>query len=70
MLVVPDSERHPVLCDMPWAQVWRGYLGCPITYDDQVIGSFCVLSQEPRTWTLTDNLTLTELAAQANAALS
>lgn len=70
LLVVPDAERHPIVCDMPWAAVWRGYLGHPITYDGQVIGSFCVLTEEPRAWTLTDSHTLAELAAQASRTLA
>ncbi len=65
MLTVNDAEQHPVVCDMPWAAVWRGYLGCPITLDGQVVGSFCVLTEEPRTWTLTDAQALAELAEKA-----
>lgn len=49
-LIVKDAVEHPVTCQLPWAPTYRGYLGVPIWYDGQVIGSICVLSQEPREW--------------------
>lgn len=49
--VVPDSHIHPVTCDMPWAQQFRGYMGAPIAWGGNlVVGSICVLTEKPRPW--------------------
>lgn len=49
-LVIPDVQDHPIMCALPWAESWQGYLGVPIVFDSQIIGSLCVLSKEPREW--------------------
>lgn len=49
-LAVPDVEEHPMLCKVPWKGYFRSYLGCPVTYDGQIIGSICVLNEMPRHW--------------------
>lgn len=49
-LAIPDIVEHPVLCTVPWGERYRSYLGCPISYDDEIIGSICVLSERPRAW--------------------
>lgn len=48
--VVPDTLENEVACVFPWAETFRGYLGCPVMYDSQIVGSICVLSGEPRAW--------------------
>lgn len=50
-VVIPDSHLHPIVCLMPWAQDWRGYLGCPVVYEGQVLGALCVLTRAVRDWT-------------------
>lgn len=52
--IVSDSFAHPVACVMPWAEQFRGYLGVPVTFDDLVVGSICVLSFQPRSWKTID----------------
>lgn len=48
--IVDDAKTHPVTCTLPWVDEFRGYLGVPIFYDEQVLGSICVLSNSPRRW--------------------
>lgn len=48
--VVSDALSHPITCELPWAGSFRGYLGCPVVYDGEIIGSICVLSAAPRSW--------------------
>jgi len=68
-VAVPDALTHPVLCRLPWVETWRGYLGAPVLYDAQVLGSLCVLSREPRAWTNYDALSLRALARLVGQAL-
>lgn len=68
-LVIDDTHEHPVVCVMPWVQDWRGYIGAPIAYDTQVIGSLCVLTKEPRDWTDGDVAALEVLADKVSASL-
>lgn len=49
-LSIEDSRQHPVTCSMPWVERFRGYLGVPVSYHGQILGSLCVLSVEPRAW--------------------
>jgi signal transduction histidine kinase len=71
-LVIPDTRRHPVICENLAIRDLGiiAYLGIPlITHDNQVIGSFCVADFQPREWTPDDvsiledftNLVMTEL---------
>lgn len=48
--IVDDAKLHPVTCELPWTDEFRGYLGVPIIVGEQVLGSLCVLSREPRRW--------------------
>lgn len=48
--VVDDAVEHPVTCTQPWAETFRGYMGAPVTYGGEIIGSICVLTSEPRNW--------------------
>lgn len=49
-LVVNDANTHPITCDLPWVPTMQSYLGVPVFYDAQVIGSVCVLGATPRIW--------------------
>lgn len=51
-VVVPDTRKHPVMCMRPFVTVagMLAYLGVPILFGDQVVGSFCVLDYETRDW--------------------
>ena len=47
-VVVPDMRLHPLMCQIVGAS---SYLGVPIRFEGQVIGTFCVLDSEVREWT-------------------
>lgn len=53
-IVIPDTRDHPVTCDMPWARAYPAYLGTPIRFRNEIIGSLCVLAGEPRLWSFQD----------------
>lgn len=61
-LAVSNTIYHPVMCQMPWSATWGGYLGAPIRFHDQVLGSLCVLTHDPRDWKRTDIMALESLA--------
>lgn len=61
-VAVPDTTEHPILCTVPWTNRWRGYLGTPVSYEGQIIGSICVLTRAPRVWQPHDMITLQGLA--------
>ncbi len=65
-IVIDDSRLHPVTCLMPWTSDWLGYLGCPVTYDSQVLGSLCVLTKKVRPWSAKDVGIMRGLAAQVS----
>lgn len=46
-----DSTKHPVMCIMPWSKAWKAYLGVPVLFGDQVLGSLCTVDADCRTWT-------------------
>lgn len=71
-IVVPDMLVHPVLCMIPFVQETggRAYLGVPIYFDGQVLGSFCVADQVVRRWTAWDVAGLQGLARLAGLAVS
>jgi PAS domain S-box-containing protein len=65
-LVIDDARLDPRVRDNP-AILELGllaYLGIPlVSPDDQVLGALCVLDHQPRTWTLEEVATLSDLAA-------
>lgn len=68
-LPVSDTRLHAIMCDMPWTTAWRGYLGTPVRYQGQVIGSLCVLTEEPRDWNQWDLRALEGVARLVGMAL-
>lgn len=68
-LAVPDTLDHPVLCSTAWAQFMRSYLGTPVEYGGQPIGSLCVLTAQPREWHRADELALEAVARLVSHAL-
>ena len=68
-LVIPDVEQHPIMCRLPWAEHWQAYLGVPIRFDRQIIGSVCVLSREPREWRSYETTALEGIARLVCASL-
>ena len=71
-LVIEDTTAHA-----PWRQVpsvgaigGRAYIGVPLRLDGQVIGSFCVIDQQPRAWTALQIDTVQQLAASAERDIS
>lgn len=67
-LVIEDAREHPLVRDnlaIPDLNV-IAYAGIPlITSDGHVLGSFCAIDGQPRTWTDHDLAVLTELAGSA-----
>lgn len=55
-LVIPNTLLHPVTCDMSFVVKggWRAYLGVPIFYDAQAVGSLCVVDVVVREWAYWD----------------
>lgn len=53
-LVIPNTDRDPETCGMPWTDSFRAYLGVPVRYAGKVVGSMCVLDAEPREWSTYD----------------
>jgi GAF domain-containing protein len=53
-VVIPDSREHPIMCTMPWVKEWLGYLGVPLRYEGQPLGTLCVLTRKVRQWTPED----------------
>lgn len=68
-LVIPNVKDHPMMCKLPWADHWQGYLGVPIVFDRQTIGSVCVLSKEPRAWRTYETTALQGIARLIVASL-
>lgn len=68
-LIIPDVSEHPIMCNLPWAEHWQGYLGVPLTFDEQTIGSVCVLSLQPRVWRSYEVTALTGIARLVYASL-
>lgn len=68
-IVIPDTVLHPVTCDLPWVEDFRGYLGTPVHYSGQVIGALCVLTANPRDWHTRDLLTTEGLARLVSLSL-
>ena len=68
-LAVVDTREHPVLCGMPWTSEWRGYMGAPIWFEGQIIGSVCALTATPRHWLERDRLALEGIATLVSCSL-
>lgn len=64
-LAVRDSARHPLVAENKAIEDLdvAAYLGLPLEdADGNVLGSFCVISNEPRDWTAGDREALAEIA--------
>lgn len=61
-VIIPDTALHPVVSGQPWTLEWRGYLGAPVRFSNQILGSLCVLTKEPRAWSETNVDTLEQYA--------
>ena len=65
-LIIQDAREHPLVFDnLAVAELQVvAYAGIPlITSDGQVLGSFCVLDDHPRSWSEEEIAILTDLAA-------
>jgi len=67
---VPDTRLHPVMCMREFVTVagMLAYLGVPVLYGKQVVGSFCALDYEPREWAFWQVEALKGLASLTSAA--
>lgn len=64
-LVIDDTHRDPVYRNVPTVTTLgvRSYLGVPLRLEDgEVIGSFCAIDFEPRSWSESDIETMRDLA--------
>ena len=66
-LVIPDTAADARYRDIPTVQSLgvAAYVGIPLVFAGQVIGSFCAIDVLPRAWTPRDVAALTDLAAAA-----
>lgn len=66
-LVIPDTHAHPAYRHVPTVDALgvRAYLGVPIYFEGQPIGSLCAIDDHPRAWSEDDVEVLTQLAASA-----
>ena len=68
--VVTDARRHPVVKDNLAIKDLGviAYAGVPlVTEQGDILGTFCAIDHEPRTWTREDLATLQQFAASAMA---
>lgn len=71
-LVVEDARRHPELRTNPAIRELGviAYLGIPLELDDgHVLGTLCVIDEQPRAWTRDQVDVVTDLAEAATAHL-
>ena len=71
-LSITDTQELPIICDMNCvtSDGIRAYLGHPISsWDNEPLGSLCVIDYEPRAWDRRDRMMLASLAASANVIL-
>ena len=63
-LVIPDTRKDPVYRDHPGVRELKvvAYAGIPLTMSGFALGSFCVIDDEPRTWSYDEIQTLRDLA--------
>lgn len=66
-LVIPDTNADPRYREVPTVKSLgvAAYVGIPLVYAGQVIGSFCAIDLAPRQWTPREVTALTDLAAMA-----
>lgn len=67
-LVVADARSHPLVSDNLAIEDLGvvAYAGIPVTTDDgEVVGSFCAIDGEPRTWTEQELVVLRSIAGAA-----
>lgn len=71
-LIVDDSHSDPRWLAVPTVQSVgvRAYVGFPLRWAGQTIGSFCVLDIKPRQWTPDELETLRQLALSASRELN
>ncbi|HVC33920.1 MAG TPA: GAF domain-containing protein [Chloroflexota bacterium] len=72
-LTVADARQHPLVADSPAVRDVGviAYLGVPITAaGGHVVGTLCVIDQQPRDWTDEDAQVLSELATLVTAEIS
>lgn len=60
--VVDKTETHPITCSMVWTEWVKSYLGSPIFYQGEAVGTICVLRKEERGWTPEDVEVLESMA--------
>lgn len=72
VVIAPNTLIHPDLCLRPFVTVMgaRSYLGVPVYFDGEVIGSFCVAGYIAREWNHWDVSGLRGLARLAGLAVS
>jgi GAF domain-containing protein len=63
-LVIPDARKDPKYRDNPAIRELGivAYCGVPLTTLGFALGAFCVIDEEPRTWSYDDVQTLRDLA--------
>ena len=63
-LVIPDARKDPAFRDNPAIRELGvvAYCGVPLTTLGFALGAFCVIDEEPRTWSYDDVQTLKDLA--------
>lgn len=66
---VSEASKHPLTCTFVWVNEYPGYLGSPIFYEGEVLGSICLLYKVQKTWTIEEVETLNAVAAEISAAL-
>lgn len=67
-LIIEDARQHPLVHDNPSIESMGvvAYAGLPLCAEDgAVLGSFCVVDQQPRRWTQEELAVLSELAISA-----
>jgi len=63
-LVIPDATKDPDFRDNPAVRELQvvAYAGVPLTMSGFALGAFCVIDDEPRSWSYDDVETLKDLA--------
>ena len=64
-LVISDARQHPLVCDNSAVKDLDvvGYLGVPLIYEGNSLGSFCIIDSRPREWTQAELALVQKLAA-------
>jgi GAF domain-containing protein len=68
-VAIADVLMDPIMCEKSWAGEHRGYLGTPVMYRGQCIGTLCVLTYKTREWSHLDRRALEALADLASSSL-